>query len=119
MLGQPILAENRELARRLRREMTPAERRLWAHLRRNQVEGLHFRRQQVIQGFVVDFYCHAAALIIEVDGGIHADQADYDAEREAMLVARGFVIARFRNDEVLLQLDSVLDRIRAICLERL
>jgi very-short-patch-repair endonuclease len=58
--------------------MTAEERLLWEALRRNTIDGLHFRRQQVIAGFIVDFYCHSAALAIEVDGAFHRETVDYD-----------------------------------------
>jgi very-short-patch-repair endonuclease len=57
----------------------------WQHLRANQLNGLHFRRQQIIDGFIADFYCHVARLVIEVDGEIHQQQAEYDAERDRVL----------------------------------
>ncbi|MEW6027890.1 MAG: DUF559 domain-containing protein [Chloroflexota bacterium] len=68
----------------LRREMTPAEKILWEELRANRL-GVHFRRQQVIQGFIVDFYCHKAALVVEVDGDIHDLQKEEDERREPPL----------------------------------
>src|SRR5271163_300175 len=66
--SQPVAASKLELARKFRREMTSQERTLWESLRRNQLEGLHFRRQQVIGGFVADFYCASGRLAIEIDG---------------------------------------------------
>src|SRR5438270_8057 len=68
--------EKRERARQLRRTMTPAETALWNHLRAGRLDSVHFRRQQIIDGFIADFYCHAAGLVIEVDGDIHAAQID-------------------------------------------
>jgi very-short-patch-repair endonuclease len=99
--GQPVTEEKAQRARGLRREMTEAERALWQALRGNRLAGLHFRRQQVIDGFIVDFYCHAAGLIIEVDGGIHEQQPEYDCERERIVAARGLAVLRVRNDAVL------------------
>jgi very-short-patch-repair endonuclease len=90
-----------ERARQLRREMTPAETILWKHLRTDQLVGLHFRRQQVLDGYVVDFYCHAAQLVIEVDGEIHASQQGYDAERDAYLNASGMRVLRLSNERIL------------------
>ncbi|WP_292738042.1 DUF559 domain-containing protein [Nostoc sp. JL31] len=58
-------------AKELRQQMTPEEKILWQHLRANRLNGLHFRRQQIINGFIADFYCHSTALVIEVDGKIH------------------------------------------------
>jgi very-short-patch-repair endonuclease len=95
--------------------MTPAERRLWNCLRANRLGGLQFRRQQVIGGFIVDFYCHAAAVVVEVDGPVHEEQTDYDAERHRMLTARGLRIVRFTNEQVNRSLPDVLRRLDAIC----
>ena len=102
-------------AKELRRQMTPAERRLWERLRANRLGGLQFRRQQVIDGFIVDFYCHAAAVVVEVDGPVHEDRADYDAERDRILTARGLRVVRFTNEQVDRSLADVLRRIEAIC----
>lgn len=66
--------EKQMLARRMRREMTPGEWCLWQRLRANRFCGLHFRRQQVIDGFIADFYCHAARLVVEADGDVHDDR---------------------------------------------
>src|SRR5271166_5306249 len=76
--GQHVQPEQLSFAKRLRREMTPPERILWKALRRNAVDGFHFRRQQVIEGSVVDFYCDAARLAIELDGSVHEDQWEHD-----------------------------------------
>lgn len=98
--GQRVTKEKLERARELRREMTPAEAILWQELRANKL-GVHFRRQQIIAGFIVDFYCHKAALVIEVDGDIHDLQQEEDAKREKALGEMGLRIIRFRNNEVL------------------
>jgi very-short-patch-repair endonuclease len=98
--GQSISYEMHERAKRLRREMTPAEKILWKEVRANKLNGLHFRRQQIIHGYFADFYCHQHALIVEVDGGIHDLQKDYDADRAEYLIACGFRIIRFANDEI-------------------
>ena len=74
--------------------------------------GVHFRRQQIIEGFVVDFYCHKAALVIEVDGDIHDLQQEEDARRDKALRELGLNVVRFRNDEVLRDLNAVVGRIR-------
>jgi very-short-patch-repair endonuclease len=80
-------------------------------LQTNKLGGWHFRRQQVIDGFIVDFYCHAASLIVEVDGGIHEIQKEQDAERDAHLISRGFRILRVTNNEVKNDLNGVLRKI--------
>jgi very-short-patch-repair endonuclease len=85
IIGQKVRSEKTQRAKELRRKMTEAEAILWQCLRANQLDGWHFRRQQVIGGFIVDFYCHAAYLAVEVDGPIHEAQADYDREREQVL----------------------------------
>lgn len=112
--GQAVGKAKQEQAKQLRKRMTPAEYALWQALRRNQLDGYHFRRQQVIAGFIVDFYCHEARLIVEVDGSIHEQRPGHDAERTRILTHHGFHVLRLSNDEVLHDLDSTLDRIRAI-----
>jgi very-short-patch-repair endonuclease len=113
--GQHVTEAKTDLARRLRREMTAAERRLWAALRRNQLDGFHVRRQQIIDGFVADFYCHAAGLVIEVDGPIHQANADYDAERDRVISARNLRVLRVTNEDIARDLPAVLSRISALC----
>ena len=93
--------------------MTPAEKLLWQELRADKL-GVHFRRQQVIAGFIVDFYCHKAALDIEVDGDIHDLQQEEDAKREKALGQTGLRIIRFRNNEVLKNLSAVLRKIKEL-----
>lgn len=112
IVTSPHSSEKCELARRLRRDSTPAESLLWSRLRRSQLDDLHFRRQQVIDGFVADFYCHSAALIVELDGEVHEYRREYDAERDAILGARGLRILRIPNDELLYDLEAALERIR-------
>ena len=111
MIGSRTNGEKLLIARAMRRSMTRAERTLWRELKANRFEWLHFRRQQVIDGFIVDFYCHGAALIVEVDGPVHDRQQEEDANRDAVLHAHGFRILRVSNDAVLTNIDSVLDRI--------
>jgi len=110
--GQKVTTEKHEMARELRRTMTPAERILWQRLRANRLDGRHFRRQQIIDGFIVDFYCHQAGLIIEVDGPIHETQKEADAEREAILTGRGLTVLRFTNQQVMNNMNEVLREIR-------
>jgi len=85
--GQPISGEKLAFAKDMRREMTPEERVLWNELRQNRLNGIHFRRQQVIAGFIVDFYCDAARLAVELDGAYH--DASYDAHRDRALARVG------------------------------
>lgn len=105
--------EKQARARQFRQEMTPAERLLWQSLRGKRLAGLHFRRQQVIDGFIADFYCHAAKLVIEVDCTVHERQTEYDAERSRILAARGLHLLRFSNTQVERHLEAVLAQIQA------
>ena len=109
--NQPVTKEKLQRAKELRREMTPAEKILWEELRANKL-GVHFRRQQVVQGFIVDFYCHQAGLVIEVDGDVHDLQKEEDQRREKVLSALGLRVVRFRNDEVINNLSAVVGKIR-------
>ncbi|NEQ28797.1 MAG: DUF559 domain-containing protein [Microcoleus sp. SIO2G3] len=115
VIGQKVTSVKVERAKELRHQMTEEEKILWQHLRANRLNGLHFRRQQIIDGFIADFYCHAARLVIEVDGQIHQQQAEYDAERDRALSARGLRLLRIKNEEVRQNLDSVLARIAKAC----
>lgn len=117
VIGQKVTPVKVQRAKELRREMTQEEKILWQHLRANRLNGLHFRRQQIIDGFIADFYCHAARLVIEVDGKIHQQQAEYDAERDRILVVRGLRLLRIQNEEVRQILDRVLARISKACSE--
>ena len=111
--GQKVTKEKLQRAKELRREMTPAEKILWEEIRANKL-GVHFRRQQVIQGFIVDFYCHRVGLVLEVDGDVHDLQKEEDERRERALYALGLRIVRFGNDEVMRGLSVVIDKIEAI-----
>ena len=115
VIGQHVDPVKVERAKELRRNMTEAEAILWQQLRGNRLNGLHFRRQQVIDGFIVDFYCHAAGLVVEVDGGIHAGQADCDVERDCVLAERGLRVLRVTNEDVRNDLSGVLGRILEAC----
>jgi very-short-patch-repair endonuclease len=110
--GARVTAEKVQRARDLRRNMTPAERVLWQRLRANRLDGFHFRRQQVIDGFIVDFYCHEAGLVVEVDGPVHVVQQEADAERESVLRGRGLTVLRFSNREVMNRIQTVIQTIR-------
>ena len=98
-------------ARRLRRDMTEAERRLWRELRIVNLP-LRFRRQHPIGRFIVDFACPAARLIIEVDGGQHADSLNKDEFRSRELIRRGYRVIRFWNGDIMENIGGVLEAIR-------
>jgi very-short-patch-repair endonuclease len=98
------------IARKLRTNPTDAEIRLWSRLRRQQLERYRFRRQHPMGPFVVDFFCPEAKLIIEVDGGQHAESAA-DEHRTRWLEARGYRVVRFWNNDVLANTEGVLLKI--------
>jgi len=106
--------QKRNRARELRKDMTPAERRLWTILQRRQLEGFHFRRQCPIGPYIADFACLEAKLLIEVDGGQHMD-AVADVRRDTFLSREGFRVLRFWNNEVMTNLEGV----RALIVSRL
>ncbi len=100
--------EKQALAEQMRQEMTPSEKRLWEKLRANRLNGLAFRRQQVIGGFIADCYCRSARLVIECDGRVHESQAEYDRERDKIIAAYNLRILRFSNDAIAHNLPAVL-----------
>ena len=110
----PHALQKRQAAYQMRHQMTEEEEALWERLRANRLGGLHFRRQQVIEGFIVDFYCHAAGLVVEVDGDVHDRQPGHDAERDACLTGLGLRVLRFRNERLLNEIDAVLETILAV-----
>ena len=103
-------------ARSFRKEMTQAEALLWEYLRNKQVDGIKFRRQQIIEGFIVDFFCHELKLVIEIDGDVHnkKEQKEIDEHRRKVFALRGLKEIRFTNDEVLHDILSVLKRIKSV-----
>jgi len=100
--------QKRDRARELRRHMTDAERTLWRCLRMRQLEGFRFRRQLPVGPYIVDFACLRTRLVVEVDGGQHAD-ADGDERHDAFLRGRGFRVVRFWNNEVLSDPEGVCE----------
>ncbi|MGI0486939.1 endonuclease domain-containing protein [Pantanalinema rosaneae CENA516] len=103
--------QTEQAARRLRKQLTPAEARLWNVLQNRKLAGLKFRCQHPVGHFIVDFYCPAYKLVIEVDGSIHSQQITYDEARTEQLQAFGYYVLRFSNEEVLTNLQSVLSQI--------
>ena len=113
-------------ARHLRSNQTAAEQRFWEAVRNKRFHGLKFLRQFIIEHqnndgdkkyYIVDFYCHAHRLIIEIDGAVHSDQVDYDRAREAVLKEMGMTVLRFTNDEVLSGINDVKKRIEDLITE--
>tara|TARA_B100000029_G_scaffold473406_1_gene514749 strand:- start:3366 stop:3821 length:456 start_codon:yes stop_codon:yes gene_type:complete len=107
-------AELTRRARDMRKGMTEPETRLWLELRAGRFHGIKFRRQKVIGRFIADFAANEPKLIIELDGDTHAANADYDAERTRYLEAQKYRVVRFRNAEVMGNMDGVLQRLGEI-----
>lgn len=103
------------LAKRLRREMTPAEAILWRHVRAKRFSGFKFRRQQPIGPFIADFMCMAARVIVELDGDTHVGKEAEDASRQAALEGLGYRVLRFWNGDVSDDLEMVLDTVWLAC----
>ncbi|PBN44379.1 endonuclease domain-containing protein [Sphingobium sp. D43FB] len=112
----PVRRQISPHASRLRRDMTDVERAVWAALRNRQLEGFKFRRQATVGPFVVDFLCVEAALIIELDGGQHSEEAD--RARTEFLEARGLSVMCFWNSDVVDNFDGVIEAIRMALLQK-
>jgi very-short-patch-repair endonuclease len=110
-------ASGYQRAHELRGELTPAETRLWAYLRRKAVQGAAFRRQHAIGPYIVDFCCIKRMLVVELDGSQHLDQAEYDRERTAFLEGEGYRVLRFWNQDVERDMNGVIAAIES-ALER-
>jgi very-short-patch-repair endonuclease len=102
-----------EFAKQLRKNETIAEKLLWERLNKNQVLRLRFRRQHPLKYFIADFYCHKVKLVIELDGGIHnaPKQFEYDQNRDYEMNELGLTILRFKNEEVLENIEIVVAKI--------
>jgi very-short-patch-repair endonuclease len=111
MPTDPGVETLRNRARQLRREQTEAEKRLWAALRARQLQGYKFRRQFVIGSVIVDFCCFEKRIVVELDGGQHAEQEAADQVRSWFLCSRGYRVLRFWNNEVLENFNGVLEKI--------
>ncbi len=113
----PKLKEN---SRSLRTNMTDSEQVLWQHIRRKQIHGVQFYRQKPLFAFVVDFYCPAAKLVIELDGSQHfaEEHQAKDQGRDAVLAGSGLRVLRFDNGQILSETDAVLEVIEKIVKER-
>jgi very-short-patch-repair endonuclease len=115
--NETILDEKRP--RTLRSAATDAEKKLWHSLRNRQIHGARFRRQHALNDYIADFVTFDAMLIIELDGGQHADQIEYDTKRTTHLVSLGFHVYRCWNGEVFTNLNGVLDTIYHLVERRL
>ena len=111
MPHRKIPIPNRSHARSLRSTMTEAEKRIWFHLRAHRLNGASFRRQFPIGTYIVDFVCFDARLIVEIDGGQHAE-SQRDKMRETWFQSQGFAVLRFWNHDVLANTDGVIEKIK-------
>jgi very-short-patch-repair endonuclease len=102
-------AQTKARSRKLRNNQTFAEQKLWQKLRSKQINGNKFRRQFAIGRYIVDFICLNKSLIIELDGGQHMDNANYDLKRDNWLKSQNFKVLRFWNNQIMNEIDSVLD----------
>jgi very-short-patch-repair endonuclease len=100
------------LAKSLRKNQTDAEREMWRQLRNRQVLNCKFRRQQIIGPYIADFLCMEPKLVVEIDGGQHATQQEYDEKRSQYLQQLGYRVLRYWNNDVLLETASVMESIR-------
>ncbi len=110
-----------KLAKDNRKNMTPAEKKLWHYLQNRKLSGMKFRRQHPVSKFIADFYCHEVKLIIEVDGGYHQEsyQQDSDSGLERELQELDLTIIRFRNEEVENNIGDVLEKIQTAIKDRI
>jgi very-short-patch-repair endonuclease len=115
MPGNQSFSQTRQRARELRQQMTPAEKVLWDRLRSRRLGGFKFRRQHPIGPYIADFYCAAPRLVVEVDGSVHARQAEEDEQRSQRMAEYGYRVLRVSNQEVETDLESVISRILAAC----
>jgi very-short-patch-repair endonuclease len=102
-------------ARRLRRDQTEAEKKIWKYLRSKKINSLKFRRQQPIGRYIVDFVCFEIKLIVELDGSQHIENNDRDSERDSWLRSQGFKVLRLWDNEVMNNVDGVLELIFDCC----
>lgn len=107
-------------AKAMRHQPTPAERLLWTHLRKRQVEGVKFRRQHPVNRYILDFYSHELRLAIEVDGNYHLEKTQklYDQDRSEVLSDLGIRVVRFTNAQVREEITKVIEKIRSIINKR-
>ncbi|MCY7312649.1 MAG: endonuclease domain-containing protein [Pseudoxanthomonas sp.] len=109
IIKPPLPTTTLEYSRRLRREMTDAERKLWQRLRGSQLDGFKFRRQHPVPPYVADFCCVEKKLIVELDGSQHNEQKD--AARTRLLVSQGWKVLRFWDSEALMHTEAVIEAI--------
>lgn len=101
-----------DYAKALRTHQTDAENRLWYQLRAHRFMGLKFKRQKPVGRYIADFMCAKQKLIIEIDGGQHTEELEYDQQRDAWLRSQGYTVLRFWNNDVMQHMEGVLEQIR-------
>ena len=106
-----VRAAAKDRARELRGQMTEAETLLWQHLRGRRFQDFKFRRQRALGPYILDFVCLEVGLVIEIDGGQHAEQRAYDQARTALIETQGLTVIRFWNHEVMNETSAVLEKI--------
>ena len=105
------MSKLKHLSRKLRSNQTDAELKLWYHARRKQLQGMKFRRQVPIDNYIADFVCFEKRLVIELDGGQHSDNIEYDEYRTKIIEQQGFIVLRFWNNDVMNNIEGVLSEI--------
>ncbi len=110
-----VKPEKKAYAKKLRNNMTEAEKILWERLKAKRLIPKAWRHQYVILGWIADFYCPAYNLVVEVDGGYHDDRKEQDEFRDAVMTDHGFKVMRFTNDMIMNDLYKVLNQIRKQC----
>jgi very-short-patch-repair endonuclease len=110
---RPYNPSLKQLSQELRKNMTDAEQKLWSKIRMKQLKGFMFSRQKPIGGYIADFYCHKANLVIEVDGGQHfsGEIIEYDGIRDRFMRSSGLTVLRFTNDDVMNNIEGVVEEI--------
>ena len=104
-----------EYARELRKNQTPQEQKFWTHVRNHRFYGLEFKRQYPIGEYIVDFICRQKKVIVEIDGGQHAEQEHYDSLRTTYLEGLGYVVLRFWNNDIDFNFQGVLEKLKEVC----
>jgi very-short-patch-repair endonuclease len=107
------MSQRVERARRLRRDQTDVERKLWLRLRDRRLNGWKFKRQMPVNRYIADFCCADGKLVIELDGGQHSERTEADAKRTGVLESCGYLVLRFWNNDVMSNMDGVLEEIVA------
>ncbi len=112
--NQMVSSDKVEFSKKLRSNMTEAEKVFWELVRAGRLNSLKFRRQQIIDGFIVDFYCHSLGLCVEIDGGVHntEEQKEYDRQRDEVLELRNLKVLRFTNDDVFNNVEEIIKAIK-------